>query len=166
MNCPLLKEETAHLLLDYSAGRLDAARSAGLVRHMENCAACAAFRLEQAAVWDALDAWKPAPVSLDFNRRLWQRIDAAEAAPWYERMLETLRFTHWKPVLPLTAAMLVIAAGFLFDHPAERTSVAPGTPAAASVSVTEADQVEQTLDDIQLLHQFNAAVSPGNAKTM
>lgn len=166
MNCPLLKEETAHILLDYSAGRLDAGRSAGLERHMESCAACAAFRMEQAAVWDALAAWKPSQVSVNFNRRLWQRIDAAEAAPWYERLVETLRFAHWKPVLPLTAAILVIAAGFLFDHPSDRTSVPQGAPAATSVSVTEADQVEQTLDDIQLLHQLDAAVSPGNAKTM
>jgi hypothetical protein len=40
----------------------------------------------------------------------------------------------------------------------------PSAPSAGSVSVTEADQVEQTLDDIQLLHQFNAAATPGSAK--
>jgi anti-sigma factor RsiW len=165
MNCPLRKEETAHILLDYSAGRLDSARGAVLERHMENCADCAAFRMEQAAVWNALDVWQPAPVSLDFNRRLWQRIDAAEAAPWYTRLVESLRFAQWKPVLPLTAAILLIAAGFLFDHPGGR-AVVPTAPAATSVSVSEADQVEQTLDDIQLLHQFNAAAAPGNAKAI
>jgi anti-sigma factor RsiW len=168
MNCPLRKEETAHILLDYSAGRLDAARTAVLERHMEHCADCGAFLAEQAAVWDALDAWQPAPVSLDFNRRLWQRIDAADAAPWYERLIESLRFAQWKPVVPLTAAILLIAAGFLFDHPGGKSSL-PGAPAVAnSVSVTEAEQVEQTLDDIQLLHQLNAAsVSGGaNAKKM
>jgi anti-sigma factor RsiW len=161
MNCPLGKEETAHILLDYSAGRLDTASVAVLERHMESCSKCAAFRTEQAAVWDALDAWKPSPVSLDFNRRLWQRIDAADAAPWYERLTESLRMAPWKPVLPLTAAILIIAAGFLFDHPGGRA------PAPAdSVSVTEAEQVEQALDDIQLLRQLNTSATPGSAKKM
>ena len=164
MNCPLRKEETAHILLDYSAGRLDTTSIAVLERHMENCAECAAFRAEQAAVWDALDAWKPSPVSLDFNRRLWQRIDAADAAPWYKRLVESLRMAPWKPVLPLTAAILIIAAGFLFDHPGGR-SPAPNA-AANSVSVTEAEQVEQALDDIQLLRQLNTSATPGSAKKM
>jgi anti-sigma factor RsiW len=168
MNCPLRKEDAAHILLDYSAHRLDPAKAAALERHMETCAGCAAFRVEQAAVMHALDAWEPAPVSLDFNRRLWRRIDGAEAAPWYARLVESLRFAQWKPVLPLTAAILLIAAGFIFDHPAQRTSAAPAQ--ASSVSVSEADQVEQTLDDLQMLHQFNAATpgdaTPGAAKKM
>jgi hypothetical protein len=48
----------------------------------------------------------------------------------------------------------MIAAGFLLDHPGTRTS-------ATGVSVREADQVEQTLDDIQLLHQLDAVTPPG-----
>ena len=164
VNCPLRKEETAHILLDYSAGRLDTAATSVLERHMESCPECAAFRVEQAAVWNALDAWEPSPVSPDFNRRLWQRIDAAEAAPWYERLAESLRIAAWKPVLPLTAAILIVAAGFLFDHPGGRSPL-PGA-AANSVSVTEAEQVEQALDDIQLLRQLNTAAAPGSAKKM
>jgi anti-sigma factor RsiW len=153
MTCPLQTEET-DLLLDYSAGRLDARRTAILAQHMENCPECASFRLEQKAVWDALDLWEPAPVSMDFNRRLWQRIGAAASAPWYIDLAESLRFANWKPAIPLTAAILMIAAGFLLDHPGTRTS-------ATGVSVREADQVEQTLDDIQLLHQLDAVTPPG-----
>jgi hypothetical protein len=166
MICPLQKEETAPMFLDYSAGRLNRSSIVVLERHMESCPDCAALRTEQAVVWAALDAWKPSPVSVDFNRRLWQRI---EAAPWFERLFESLRLTPlpWKPVLPLTAAILIVAAGFLFDHPGGGVPV-PAAPAAASVSVTEAEQVEQTLDDIQLLHQLNAGFSatPGSAKKM
>jgi anti-sigma factor RsiW len=169
MTCPLQKEKT-DLLLDYSAGRLDAASAAALAQHMENCPACASFRTEQTAVWNALDMWEPAPVSMDFNRRLWQRIDAAAAAPWYRSLRDSLRFTDWKPVIPLTAAILVIAAGFLLDHPRAN----PGSNAlvtgfsVTSVSLKEADQVEQTLDDIQLLQQLDAVTPPngGNSKRM
>jgi anti-sigma factor RsiW len=161
MTCPLRTEET-DLLLDYSAGRLDAARTAILARHMESCPDCASFRMEQKTVWDALDTWEPAPVSMDFNRRLWQRIEAAAAAPWYKNLGESIRFANWKPVIPLTAAILVIAAGFLLDHPGARTNSVPG------VSVKEANQVEQTLDDIQLLDQLDVVipVSTGKSKSM
>jgi hypothetical protein len=163
MTCPLQTEET-DLLLDDSAGRLarrglNANRAALLAQHMEKCPACAAFRTQQKAVWDALDLWEPPPVSMDFNRRLWKRIDDAAAAPWYVNLAESLRLANWKPMLPLTAAILVIAGGFLLDHPG-------GKNATPGVSVSEADQVEQTLDDIQLLHQLDAVTAPGNSKTM
>jgi anti-sigma factor RsiW len=161
MMCPLQTTET-DLLLDYSAGRLSAPDAAILERHMENCPACASFRSQQTAVWNALDLWEPETVSMDFNRRLWHRIEAAAEAPWYKNLADTLRFTNWKPVFPLTAAILVIAAGFLLDHPGATTGPVSG------VSVKEADQVEQTLDDIQLLHQLDAEAQPGggNSKSM
>ena len=89
MNCPLQKEETSYLLLDYSAGRSAASSIAGLKSHVEKCPECASFLIQQTAVWDALDVWEAAPVSLGFNRSLWQRIEAAEAAPWYERLIES-----------------------------------------------------------------------------
>jgi hypothetical protein len=163
MTCPLQTEDI-DLLLDDSAGRLarrrmDAGRAALLAQHMEKCPECAAFRKQQKVVWDALDLWEAAPVSMDFNRRLWQRIDAAATAPWYVNLAESLRLANWKPMLPLTAAILVIAGGFLLDHPSGKNAI-PG------VSVSEADQVEQTLDDIQLLHQLDAVTTPGNSKTM
>jgi len=166
MTCPLL-DKSAHneLLLDYASGRLNnpasAIRKARLERHMEECPACAAFRIEQTAVWEALDLWKPAPVSLEFNRRLWQRIEAA-AQPWYNSLAESLRMANWKPMVSLTAAILVIAAGFMFDHSAARTGEHPGF---SNMTIREADQVEQTLDDIDLLHQLDAVMLPAAANS-
>jgi anti-sigma factor RsiW len=152
MNC-LYKSDEA--LLDYTAGRMNADKMAALDLHMQTCPDCAALRFEQTAVWDALDAWEPAPVSVDFNRRLWQRIDAADAAPWYQRLADSFRFGNWKPAFALTAAMVVIAAGFILDHPAELRQAT----SAEGVSTTEAEQVEQTLDDLQLLHQFDSVTA-------
>jgi anti-sigma factor RsiW len=169
MTCPLQREET-DLLLDYSAGRLDAAKAAVLAQHVESCAVCASFRAEQTAVWNALDLWEAAPVSMDFNRRLWQRIEASAAAPWYRSLRDSLRFANWKPVFSLTAAILVIAAGFLLDHPGGNPgNNAPVTGVSVTnVSLKDADQVEQTLDDIQLLQQLDTVTPPngGNSKRM
>ncbi len=155
MNCPLKTEETADVLLDYAARRLDSEKKASLERHMRECKACAALRLEQTIVWDALDAWDPMPVSIDFNRRLWQRIDAMEAAPWYERLAESMRMANWKPAFTLALATLIIAAGFVLDHPGREPGA--GGSSTAGVSASEAEQVEQTLEDLQLLHQFDSA---------
>jgi hypothetical protein len=155
MICPLRGDEKIDLLLDYSAGRLGRDKAALLERHMDSCAACAAFRIEQTELWNALDAWQPEPVSPSFNRRLWQRIDAIQAAPWHWRLADALRFGAWKPAFPLTAAAVIIAAGFVLDH---NGTVQPPR-ATSSAAVSEADQVERTLDDIQLLRQFDSASS-------
>ncbi len=157
MTCPLQEQETA-LLLDYSAGRLDAASKALVERHMATCPDCASLGQSQAALWNALDRWEPAPVSMDFNRQLWQRIDAAASAPWYKKIAGTLQLSHWKAAVPLTAALILMAAGFLFDHPAGKSSV-------RGVSIREADQVEQALDDIELLHQLDAVAPPASARS-
>ena len=159
MNCPL-KTHNSDLLLDDAAGTLarrslDAATMAALSEHMETCPDCRAFRAGQKMVWDALDLWEPGPVSQDFNRRLWQRIDAAAVAPWYVRLADSIRMTSWKPMIPLTAAILVIVGGFLLDHPGTNTKKT--TP---DVTIIEADQVEQTLDDIQLLRQLDVTTTP------
>jgi anti-sigma factor RsiW len=162
MNCPL-HTQSLDLLLDYSAGRLDASARATLEQHMESCGACSAFRIEQTAVWEALDLWSPAPITIDFNRRLWKRIDESATRPWYRALADSLRLSDWKPVIPLTAAAAVIIAGFLLDH---ARLAKPG----AGFTVNEANQVEQALDDIQLLHQFDAAqnitASEAGSKTM
>jgi hypothetical protein len=158
MNCPLLSEETTDVLLDYSAGRLEQAKAVKLEKHMVECESCAAFRAGQADVWAALDAWEPQPVSLNFNRHLRRKLDEAAAAPWHRKLMDALRFGAWKPAFPLAAAAVVIAAGFMFDH----QSTVPDTSsvsATSGVSITEVDQIENTLDDIQLLRQFDAAAS-------
>ena len=164
MNCPMRRAETTDLLVEYSARRLDASRAAALERHVEGCAACSAFLSQQRAVWNALDQWEPPAVSMDFNRRLWQRIDRAAETPWYRGLLNALRGANWKPVFPMAAAVLVIAGAFLLDHRNERV-VAPdaGTP---GVSIIEADQLEQTLDDIQLLRQLDSVAPSSTSKQM
>jgi anti-sigma factor RsiW len=159
MKCPLSREDTADVLLDYSARRLDKARAARLERHMESCEACAAFGVQQGALWSALDEWEPEPVSMDFNRRMWQKIDLLAAEPWYRRLADSLRFGAWKPAIPLAAAVLLVATAFVMDH--------SGTVAQThDVSITEVDQVEKTLDDVQLLKQFDSTVTEtGASKT-
>ena len=163
MNCPIRTEETADLLLAYTARRLDPARTAMLEDHMNVCTHCAEFRAGQELVWQALDAWEAPPVTPDFNRRLYQRIETEAAAPWYRRLFTT-PLAMWKPAIPLAAACLVIAAGFILDHPVAVNP--PGATPAIRVSVAEAEQVESALDDLQLLRQLDTSATSGSSESM
>jgi len=168
MNCPLKSEDTLDTLLDYAAGTVDPAKSTRIEQHLTVCTECTAFLAGQTEVWKALDAWEPAPVSMDFNRQLWRRIDAAAAAPWYRKLADSLSMGAWKPALPLTAALFLVATAFMMDHQTVVKVTTPNAGSGYTVSVTEAEQLENTLDDIQLLRQLDAAVGGESAgsKTM
>jgi anti-sigma factor RsiW len=144
-HCP-----TEDILLDYVAGSLNATQLAEFERHAKECARCDALVASQAAVWRSLDEWKPGPVSAGFNRELWRKVDADAAAPSW-----TARLHFWKELAPLAAVLALVATGFVMDHHS-RPPVAT-TPAAVAVSATEADQLERTLDDLQLLEAVDTA---------
>jgi len=163
MNCPIRTEETAEILLAYTARRLDPVKTAILESHMDVCPQCAEFRTRQELVWQALDAWDAPAVTPDFNRRLYQRIDAEAAAPWYTRLFTT-PWVMWKPAIPLAAAGLLVAAAFVWDHPVSVST--PSAPTAIRVSVTEAEQVENALDDLQLLRQLDSSTTASPSETM
>jgi hypothetical protein len=163
MNCPLRSEETRVILLDYSAERLDPAIQAALEKHVAGCAACEEAVGQQRVVWDALDSWEPVPVSADFNRRLWQRIDAAAAQPWY------VRLAGWKPAIPIAAiAMVMMVGGFMMQSrqtfPRQGVAVTDTVSVQADgVPVVDAAQVEATLDDLQLLRQLDIVTLRGGS---
>ncbi|MDQ6663807.1 MAG: hypothetical protein M3Z23_05400 [Acidobacteriota bacterium] len=157
--------ESADILLAYCARKLDVDTVAILERHMAICPECAQLRDGQQTVWNALDSWQAPPVSADFDRRLFERIDAPNAAnnpapnAWYRRgwehVREAFRPIAWRPAFPLAAAGVLVVAGFLLDHrPAP--IVSRPSPPEIRVSISEADQVEKTLEDMEMLRQFDA----------
>jgi len=163
MNCPIRNEETAELLLAYTARRLDPVKTATLEAHMKVCVECSEFRAGQELAWNALDAWEAPAVSPDFNRRLYQRIEAEAARPWYRRLFAAPAVT-WKPALPLAAACLLIAAGFVLDHPVSIGSVPSSS--SVKVGVADAEQVESALDDLQLLRQLDSTAISSSSESM
>src|SRR6267154_2263607 len=114
MKCPIETQENAELLLSYSARRLNSESTAILDAHMEICPACREFRDGQRALWEALDQWEARPVSPDFDRRLYRRIEEQEQLGWWARLFGPLRPVFLRPALPLAAtACLVLAAGYI-----------------------------------------------------
>ena len=149
MNCPITTQENTDWLLDYSAGRLDEERAGMLERHVEICPQCAEFLRAQQSLWRALDDLQPAPVSADFNRRLYQRIEGSKRASWLGRIFRPFELAFWRPAVPVAAACLMIAAGLLLQTP--RLAITPAEPQAR----VEPEQVERAVDDMMMLHELN-----------
>jgi anti-sigma factor RsiW len=141
------------MLVAYAAGELDLETVRALEQHLGGCVACRSKAADQATVWKALDAWEAPPVSPDFNRRLYGRIDQAVSLSWWERLTRLFNPMPLRQALPLTAtAALLLMAGLLLQHDG---ALAPAV--APQRQTVRADQVESTLDDLDLLRQFGAA---------
>src|ERR1035437_2599217 len=113
MNCPLETRENAQLLLDYCTRKLEPESVATLDRHIAICGACREFARSQRAVWEALDAWQTAPVSTDFDSRLYRRIEGQVS--WWDGLLRPFRppfstATMWRS-LPAAACPFLLVGG-------------------------------------------------------
>jgi len=137
--CPLQSRDTAAVLLDYAARRLDEDPSLALERHMEFCAECRQFVDQQRALWKALDRWDAEPVSLEFQRRFWQRAERAAASRWWAGI-------SLKPAIPLA-----VLAVFLLAAPPRAAMDPPPSKEAQAAEATE-----QVLEDLDLLSQLQS----------
>jgi hypothetical protein len=159
MNCPIENREGAEVLLAFTAGKVDRLRSATLEEHIKICPACGEFVRGQDSVWKALDAWEPAAVSPDFDRRLYARIEKQVSLwDWIVRPFRPLLVRQGLPVA--AAAAVVMMAGYLLDRPAGINSIA--APQSAVMEVAP-DQAEPTLQDMEMMREFNRLVHPESA---
>jgi anti-sigma factor RsiW len=151
MNCPM-EDRNPEKLVAYAAGELDRETAAAVERHLSVCPACRSLAAEQAALWNTLDIWEAPPVSPEFDRRLYRRIRDEVRLSWWERLSRPFRPMPLRQALPLVAtACLLLIASFLVQQPDKLDPVQP------SGEVVRADQVERTLDDLELLRQFGTA---------
>src|ERR1022692_2486991 len=162
MNCPLQTRDNAQLLLDYCTRKLEPESVAILERHIALCSACQEFASRQRAVWEALDAWEAAPVSRDFDSRLYRRIEAQVS--WWDILRRPFRpLSHamlWRGVPATAMACLLLMAGVILQR-----SAIPPTPAPndmAQADSVQPEQVERTLDAMEMLNEFSHHVRADN----
>jgi Putative zinc-finger len=160
MKCPLETAETAELLLEYCARTMSPESTAILERHIALCPACRNFAEGQRAVWEALDSWEATPVSADFDRHLYSRIENDQS--WRERMWRVLRplFAYRGIPAAATACLLVTAGVVMLDR--SDGPVAPPVNPQAAVMDVQAEQVETALDAMDMLSEFNRKANPEN----
>jgi anti-sigma factor RsiW len=170
MKCPIESHETADLLLAYCARKLDPETTIVLERHIAACPACQEFQQGQQTVWNALDAWEAMPVSADFDRRLYRRIEEEAAhASWWSRIVRPLRPVFGPGLMsqgvPLAAAAcLLLLAGAILVRP-DNVTVPEDLAAGVRMESVQPDQLERALDDVEMLKQFKAATA-GDTGTM
>jgi anti-sigma factor RsiW len=151
MNCPREIPENTQVLLDYGARKLDSERTAVLERHLEICASCREFAAQQRTLWEAMDSWEAPPVSADFDRRLYRRIER-EVSLW-DMLVRPFRPLLVRRGLPIAAAAcLLVMAGVLIDQPAGKPMQQKDMAQMESV---QPEQVEQALDAMEMLSEFS-----------
>lgn len=153
MNCPLETRENAALLVAHAARELGPDIAVRLDRHIAGCPACSEFMRRQQAVWDALDVRQPEPISPDFNRRLYARIEELEGqASWWQRLTGPRGPMPVRRAMPIAAtAVVLLAAGLLMD----RSRVPAAGPEQAQIEMLQPEQVEHALDDMETIRQFD-----------
>jgi len=162
MHCPMEAGGSPDLLLDYAAGTLNDEVRGQTDRHLAGCRVCSEFVAAQQTVWRALDDWEPADVSMDFDRRLYARIE--QDVPWWKRLMRPLNpvFRHSLPIG--AAAGVIIAAGLMLYWPA---AIVPAQEQrSAQVESLQPDQLQSALEDMEMLHQFNQLVPDDSGPKM
>jgi anti-sigma factor RsiW len=152
MNCPTKRNEDAEILLDYCAQTLPPEQRAEFEIHLKQCADCSRLVDAQNEAWSALESWKPAPVSANFDARLYARIAQEQTAPawqlWLRRIFQPpVPISMWKSAVPLAAACAVLAAGLALRMP----DATDGTQHVSRAEKVDIEQVEQTLEDLDIL---------------
>lgn len=149
MQCPRENGSGVESIVAYTAGLLEASEQIEFERHMAVCEGCRRMAVEQKAVWDALDVWKPAPISPDFNQKLYQRIAEDAKTPWWRRAFHLDWSWALRPALPVAAACAAIVVAFVVEPAAKHHAI---TPVQQKISI---DQVERALDDMDMLKQMS-----------
>jgi len=99
------------------------------------------------ALWAALDEWEPESISLDFNRKLYKRVDA------FERRRSLLQLFHAAPVIILFALLI------LFNSSTRPTVPVNGTEnsaAASSKAELESKAMAEALSDLSMIQALNS----------
>jgi len=158
MECLRKNGKSDELVMAYTAGTLEPETQIAMERHMSECQDCRDVAARQRAVWEALDEWKPEPVSPDFNARLFQRISEDAAVAWWRRPFRYNWSWLFRPAVPVAAACAALILAFLINPstPKHQTPVSP----QQGVSI---EQVERALDDMDMLKQITVA-SPAESK--
>ena len=152
-HCPMKHAARADLLIRYCAGTLDPAQTAEVEMHISVCRDCAAFAEAQREVWESLDRWEPEAVASDFDARLYQRIEQEQS--WWRREFRPALLLFRKPVFSLAAASLLLVT-VLWMRPAD---VVPAESVPeVSAGTVDIEQVEQTLEDLEMLTPLNTKV--------
>jgi anti-sigma factor RsiW len=152
MRCPSETPQSVDLLLAFIANRLDALEAAAMAEHAARCPACREWIAGMGSVRQGLDAWEAPPVSADFDRRLFARVE--KEVPWWDVLLRPFRPAIGRRTLPVAAAAgLLIAAGVWIGRPGAVPVLS--VPASAQIEPLPPDQAQHALEEMDMMQEFS-----------
>jgi anti-sigma factor RsiW len=155
MKCPIGSEEQLELLAAYCSGERSTPETAVLAKHLEVCSACRELVASHQSMWTALDEWEAPQASADFNRRLFARVER-DVSLW-DRLLAPFRPLWVRLTVPVAAAAsIAVMFGLILNHRSVPQQVGP-------FELSQPEQIEHALDDMQMLHDFNTALRADEA---
>jgi anti-sigma factor RsiW len=147
------------------------AEQRAFLAYLETSPECRAMYEQQQAVWEALELWEPAEPSAGFDRALYATIERGEANRpagvwgWLGRPAEWLG--GLRPSLAAGLAALLLLAGAIVDYQPQRGEGSVASQRSPLVETEYVEQIDQALDDIEMLVDFEALVlepeSPGRS---
>ena len=129
--------------------------------HIESCLECKAVTASQKAVWDVLDLWEAEPVSADFDRRLYERIEKRDAGLW-ARLSGFVSGIHFRPVFTLSAACATVILAMLLSVPS--MNVFNQSEPVIRIETSEIEQAERALDDMDMLNKLGVVAMSSDSK--
>jgi len=154
MQCPLKTSHDCGVLLDYCAHKLPAGEAAAFERHAAVCEDCSRAAVDHRRVWTALDTWDAPPVSATFDRSLYTRIEQNERRSWWQYLPIPRPYTFgWKPAVSIAAACVTVIAAIVISVP-QRPAATP-VQESSRIETLEPEQVERTLEDLEMLKQLS-----------
>lgn len=161
MQCPIRTKENPEVLIEYSSGRLTPAVAAMFQSHVESCADCRAFSKAQRAAWDALDSWEPMPITADFDRKLYARIDEYEKSGWWTKLWHrsTWQSGSFGSAMPIATACVTLAVGVMLYLPLNNKPAMDLSAPQTKIESSDLDQIETTLEDIEMFKQLTPAAA-------
>jgi len=155
MRCPLENKDNTGILLDYCARKLSPEMTIVFENHMESCADCRSFSEAQRSAWEALDAWEPAPISEDFDKILYRRIEQHENSGWFTKLWHR---TVWQPAfsgstLSIGTACVTAIVAVMLYLPMNKPAVDLQAP-QVKIESSDLEQLENTLEDIEMFKQL------------
>ena len=162
MSCPIRNTQEFGRLVDYTAQRLSAEATAAVESHLALCPDCRMTVESQGQIWSALESWEAMPVSTDFDRKLYSRIEGQENGNYWKRLFAgnvLLPSYGWRNTLvPAAAACVTVFAAVMLHLPGASPSLSHHEIGVHREAV-EAEQLDRTLEDLEMLRQLSAPPS-------
>ena len=160
MNCPIQNNDSG-VLLDYCSRRLSLESTLLVEAHIESCLECKAMTASQKAVWDALDLWEAEPISADFDRRLYERIEQRGDGLW-ARLTGFASGMHFRPAYSLAAVCATVVFALFLRGP--MIDVYRDFDPSNRIEASEIEQAERELEDMDMLNKLGVVAMSSDAK--